>query len=117
MAKKWNEFDELPEMGQRVEVKFPGGIVTGIYDGVDMKFPNADMGVDALLQSGEKWRQAPEEKNQDEKTLNDAKTIPNDLLLRWITEKILEEFGTIANELEINTDKLICRYNAGVVTK
>lgn len=115
MSKKWNDFDELPEQGQRVEVRFKDGIVIGVHDGYGVVFPNADLEVQTLYDNKNKWRAVPEESN--EKILNDSKTIPNDLLLVWLAQKILEEYGTIAEDLETNVDKIILRYNAGKVTK
>ena len=45
---------------------------------------------------------------------NDIKTIPVETLTRWVKEKVFEENGTIMNDLVLNADKVIARYNAGL---
>jgi hypothetical protein len=55
--------------------------------------------------------------SQPEIERNDIKTIPVETLTRWVKEKVFEENGTVMNDLILNADKVIARYNAGKTAK
>lgn len=131
MAKKtaakseWNTWHTVPNNSDVVIVVISGVEHQGTYfeDGEESKVFLTDgtsWGINEL--GGSQWKLKPaasvsNETKPGKDKLLDTKKIPDETARRWIAEKMLEEFGTVALDLELNTPQIIVYYNAGTVKK